>query len=69
MFGWRISRWVRRCCPPSNYNIFYLALIRLSKILTGEEFGSQISLPDGIVNEVIEVDELDKGNISTTAGK
>ena len=31
---------------PSNYNLFYLALIRLSKILTGEEFGSQISLPN-----------------------
>ena len=32
------------------------------KILTGQEFGSQISL--NIVDEVIEVDEVDEGNIS-----
>ena len=37
------------------------------KILTGNKFGSQISLT--IVEEVIEVDELDKGNISAAAGK
>ena len=30
---------------PSNYNFFYCVLIWLSKILTGQEFDSQISLP------------------------
>ena len=49
---------------PSNYNLFYITCIRLSQILIGQEFGSQISLPDRIVDEVIEVDELDKGDIS-----
>ena len=34
----------------------------LLKILNGQEFGSQISL--NIIDEVIEVDELNKGNIS-----
>ena len=41
---------------PSNYNLFYLTLIWLQKILTG-----QIWLK--ILKEVIEVNELDKGNI------
>ena len=52
---------------PSNYNLFYCTLILPSKIFTGQEFGSQISL--NIVKEVIEVDELNKGNISAAAGK
>ena len=51
MIGW----------SPSNYNLFYLAKIWLPKILTAQEFSSQISL--NIVDEVIEVDELDKGNM------
>ena len=50
---------------PSDCNLFYCTLIWLSKILTGQEFGSQISL--NIVNEVIQVDELDDGNISAAA--
>ena len=32
---------------PSNYNLFYRTQIWLPKILTGQEFGSQISLPEG----------------------
>ena len=42
-------------------DLFYCTWIWLSKILTGHEFGSQISL--NIVNEVIEVDDLDEGNM------
>ena len=41
--------------------------IWLQKILTGHEFGFQISL--NIVVEVIEVDEIEKGNLSASAGK
>ena len=47
---------------PSNYNIFYRTQIWLPKILTGQEFSSKKSL--NIVDEVIEVDEVDKGDIS-----
>ena len=52
---------------PSNYNLFYHTRIWLSKILTGQKFDSQISL--NIVKEVIEGEELDKGNISAASGK
>ena len=40
--------------------LFYTNLA--PKILTGQEFGSQKSL--NIVDKVIEVDEVDEGNIS-----
>ena len=53
--------------PPSNYNLFYHTQIWFPKILTRQEFGSQISL--NIVDEVIYVDELNEGNISASAGK
>ena len=45
----------------------YQKRIWLSKILTGQKFDSQISL--NIVKEVIEGEELDKGNISAASGK
>ena len=37
-------------------------IILFSKIRTGQDFGSQISL--NIVKEIVVVDELDKGHIS-----
>ena len=49
---------------PSNCNLLYHTQIWLPKILTGQEFGFQ-----NIVDEVIEEDELDKGNISAALGK
>ena len=55
MVGW--SPFLGR--SPSNYNLFYLAQIWLPKILTRQEFDFQ-----NIVNEVIEVDELDEGDIT-----
>ena len=57
MVGW--SPFLGR--SPSNYNLFYRTQIWFPKLLTRKEFGSQISL--NIVDEVIEVDELDKGNM------
>ena len=51
----------------SNYNLFYRTQNWLPNILNGQEFGFQISL--NIVDGVIEVDELDEGNISAAPGK
>ena len=50
---------------PSYHNLFYCIWVWLQKIITGQEFGSQISL----VKEVIEVDELNEGNVSAATGK
>ena len=63
MVGW--SPFLGRSLP--NYNLFYCSQIWPPKILSRQEFGFQIS--SNIVDEVIEVDELDEGNISTGAGK
>ena len=46
---------------PSNYNLFYRTPIWLPNIFTRQKFGFQISLH--IINDVIEVDEHDQGNI------